>query len=72
MEDDDEPTEESEYLDEGSPQCKFGSAFSYYESIHEFNQVRYGGASYSIYQLGRHLLNLIFSCRILRGHTKLF
>jgi hypothetical protein len=54
----------SEYLDEGPPQYKLGSSFSYYESIHEFNQVQYGGASYSIYQLGKHLLNLIFSCRL--------
>ena len=68
------PTEEpveSEYLDEGSPQQKFGSSFSYYESIHEFNQSRYGGASYSVYQLGKHLLNLICGCRIFRRQNTL-
>jgi hypothetical protein len=64
----DDPVE-SMYLDEGSPQNKFGSSFSYYESIHEFNQVQYGGASYSMYQLGKHLLNLIFGCRVCRRAT---
>jgi hypothetical protein len=57
---------ESEYLDEGEPQDTFGPSFSYYESIHEFNQSQYSGSSYSFYQLGKHLLNLIFSCRVCR------
>jgi hypothetical protein len=62
---------ESEYLDDGPPYHLFGSAFSYSESIHEFNQVQYGGASYSVYQLGKHLLNLICGCRIFRKqHTQ--
>lgn len=59
----DEPVA-SEYLDEGPPQHRFGSSFSYYESIHEFNRVQYGGASYSLYQIGKHLLNLICNCRL--------
>jgi hypothetical protein len=64
----DEPVA-SEYLDEGPPQHKFGSSFSYYESIHEFNQVQYGGGSYSLYQISKHLLNLIFSCRLFRRYN---
>jgi len=68
MEDnEDEPSVDPQYLDEGSPQYKFGSSYSYYESIHEFNQARYGGASYSIYQLGKHLAYLIFSCGCFRS-----
>ena len=60
--------EESQYLDEGSPQYKFGTSYSYYESIHEFNRVQYGGASYSVYQIGKHLINLIFSCRLFKRY----
>ena len=56
----------SEFLDEIPSQYQYGSSFSYYESIHEFNQVQYGGASYSVYQLGKHILNLIFNCRLFR------
>ena len=40
-----------------------GTAFSYYESIHEFNQYRYGGLSYSMYHIWNHLLQLICGCR---------
>lgn len=64
--DQEEDVVESEYLDDGPPYHLFGSAFSYHESIHEFNQVHYGGASYSVYQLGKHVLNLIFGCRVCR------
>ena len=38
------------------------TAFSYYESIHEFNQYRYGGLSYSMYHIWNHLLYLICGC----------
>jgi len=69
MEDEEDVPAASEYLDEGPPQYKFGSSYSYYESIHEFNQAQYGGASYSVYQLGKHLLNLIFSCRLFRRYN---
>ena len=31
----------SEFLDEIPSQYQYGSSFSYYESIHEFNQVQY-------------------------------
>ena len=55
---------DQEFLDDRPPYHLFGSAFSYHESIHEFNQIQYGGASYSMYQLGRHLLNLIFRCPV--------
>jgi hypothetical protein len=41
---------------------KTGTAFSYYESIHEFNQYRYGGLSYSMYHIWNHLLELICGC----------
>jgi len=58
----------SEFLDEFPSQYKLGSSFSYYESIHEFNQVQYGGASYSVYQIGKHLLNLICNCRLFRRY----
>ena len=37
------------------------SSFSYYESIEEFNNYRYGGTSYSCFHLWKHLLNLICS-----------
>lgn len=40
-----------------------GTAFSYHESIKEFNQYRYGGMSYSLYHLWNHLFHLICSCR---------
>jgi hypothetical protein len=43
-----------------------GTAFSYYESIHEFNQYRYGGLSYSMYHIWNHLLQLICGCRCKR------
>lgn len=39
------------------------TAFSYYESIQEFNQYRYGGLSYSMYHIWNHLLQLICGCR---------
>jgi hypothetical protein len=39
-----------------------GTAFSYYESIQEFNQYRYGGLSYSMYHIWKHLLHLICGC----------
>ena len=38
-------------------------AFSYYESIQEFNQYRYNGLSYSMYHIWNHLLRLICGCR---------
>jgi len=60
---------EEEYLDDRPPYHLLGSSFSYHESIHEFNQVQYGGASYSMYQLGKHLLNLIFRCPLFRKAT---
>lgn len=40
-----------------------GTSFSYYESIQEFNQYRYGGLSYSMYHIWKHLLHLICGCR---------
>jgi hypothetical protein len=57
---------EEEFLDDRPPYHLLGSSFSYHESIHEFNQVQYGGASYSMYQLGKHLLNLIFRWPVFR------
>jgi len=39
------------------------SSFSYYESIEEFNNYRYGGTSYSCFHLWKHLLNLICCSR---------
>ena len=57
---------EEEFLDDRPPYNLCGPSFSYHESIHEFNQVQYGGASYSMYQLGKHLLNLIFRCPVFR------
>lgn len=38
------------------------TSFSYYESIQEFNQYRYGGLSYSMYHIWKHLLHLICGC----------
>ena len=38
------------------------TAFSYCESINEFNQYRYGGLSYSMYHIWNHLLYLICGC----------
>lgn len=43
-----------------------GTAFSYYESIQEFNQYRYGGLSYSMYHIWNHLLHLICGCKCRR------
>jgi hypothetical protein len=45
------------------------TAFSYYESIHEFNQYRYGGLSYSMYHIWNHLLYLICGCGSRRQTT---
>jgi hypothetical protein len=50
-----EPTEEP-------TETHTGTAFSYYESIQEFNQYRYGGLSYSMYHIWKHLLHLICGC----------
>jgi len=41
---------------------QYSTAFSYDESIREFNQCRYDGASYSLYHIWNHLLHLICPC----------
>jgi hypothetical protein len=46
-----------------------GTSFSYYESIDEFNQYRYGGISYSMYHIWNHLLYLICGCGSRRRTT---
>ena len=54
------PIEEDTDL-EYSTQDRYRTSFSYYESIQEFNQSRYNGISYSMYNLWNHLINLL--CR---------
>jgi len=51
-----------EPLTEEPTETRTGTAFSYYESIQEFNQYRYGGLSYSMYHIWKHLLHLICGC----------
>lgn len=51
------------YMDETHTEKYTGTAFSYYESIHEFNQYRYSGLSYSMYHIWNHLFYLICGCR---------
>jgi len=46
---------------EYSSQDRSGTSFSYYESIQEFNQSRYNGIPYSMYNLWNNLINLL--CR---------
>ena len=50
---------EDSFIDEES---HYTSAFSYDESIREFNQCRYNGSSYSFYHIWNHLLHLICRC----------
>jgi hypothetical protein len=59
-----EPFIEEQLIEEQMDKTQYtGTAFSYYESIQEFNQCRYGGLSYSMYHIWNHLLHLICRCR---------
>jgi hypothetical protein len=53
------PIEEDTDL-EYSSQDRYGTSFSYYESIQEFNQYRYNN-SYSMYNLWNHLWNHLWN-----------
>ena len=56
------PRIEESLIEEPLTETRTGTAFSYYESIQEFNQYRYGGLSYSMYHIWKHLLHLICGC----------